>query len=153
MNHLFLRRSTSLNYIRHSDDKNQEVTLLWRQNGRGSVSNHQPHDCSLNRLFRRRSKKTSTLRITGLCAGNSPGTVEFTTQMASNAENLSIWWCQHEHSYSFDRMLNDSCNFNVLNTGFFLWSLSSGWNTSTDRGKKYHTRYDLGQTYILNPPR
>ena len=45
----------------------------------------------LNRLFRRRSKKTSKLRVTGLCAGNSPGTGEFPAQMASNAENVSIW--------------------------------------------------------------
>ena len=29
----------------------------------------------LNRLFRRRSKKTSKLRVTGLCVGNSPGPV------------------------------------------------------------------------------
>ena len=49
--------------------------LRWRHNGRDSVSNHQPHDCLLNRLFRRRSKKTSKLRVTGLCAGNSPGPV------------------------------------------------------------------------------
>ena len=48
--------------------------LRWRHNGRDSVSNHQPHDCLLNRLFRRRSKKTSKRRVTGLCAGNSPGT-------------------------------------------------------------------------------
>ena len=46
-----------------------------RHNGRDGVSNHQPHDCLLNHLFRRRSKKTSKLRVTGLCAGNSPGTV------------------------------------------------------------------------------
>ena len=67
-------------------------TLQWRHNGHDSVSNHQPHDCLLNRLFRRRSKKTLKLRVTGLCAGNSPGTGEFTAQMASNAENVSIWW-------------------------------------------------------------
>ena len=30
---------------------------------------------SINRLFRRRSKKTSKLRVTGLCIGNSPGLV------------------------------------------------------------------------------
>ena len=28
--------------------------------------------------------------------GNSPGTGEFPTQMASNAENVSIWWRHHE---------------------------------------------------------
>ena len=48
------------------------ASLQWRNNGRSSVSNHQPHDCLLNRLFRRRSKKISKLRVTGLCAGNSP---------------------------------------------------------------------------------
>ena len=36
------------------------------------VSIHQPRGCLLNRLFKRRSKKTSKLRVTGLCAGNSP---------------------------------------------------------------------------------
>ena len=51
--------------------------LQWRHNGRDSVSNHQPHDYLLNRLFRRRTKKTSKLRVTGLCAGNSPGSGEF----------------------------------------------------------------------------
>ena len=45
-------------------------TLLWRHDGRGGVSNHQPHDCLLNCLFRRRSKKTSKLRVSGLCAWN-----------------------------------------------------------------------------------
>ena len=53
----------------------------------------------LNRLFERKSKKTSKLRVTGLCAGNSPrGTGEFPAQMASNAENVSIWWRHHEQS-------------------------------------------------------
>ena len=33
------------------------ITLRWRHNGRDSVSNHQPHHCLLNRLFRRSSKK------------------------------------------------------------------------------------------------
>ena len=32
-------------------------SLRWRHNGCDGVSNHQPHDCLLNRLFRRRSKK------------------------------------------------------------------------------------------------
>ena len=40
-------------------------------------------------------KKTPKLRVTGLCAGNSPGTGEFPAQMASNAENVSIWWRHH----------------------------------------------------------
>ena len=64
-------------------------------NGRDSVSNHQPHDCFPNRLFRRRSKKTSKLHVTGLCTRNSPRTGEFPAKMASNAENVSIWWRHH----------------------------------------------------------
>ena len=46
--------------------------LQWHHNGLDSISNHQPHDCLLKGLFRCLSKKTSKLRITGLCAGNSP---------------------------------------------------------------------------------
>ena len=70
-------------------------SLQWRHNGRNGVSNHQPHDCLLNRLFNRRSKKTLKLRVTGLCAGNSPAAGEFPAQMASNAENVPIWWRHH----------------------------------------------------------
>ena len=70
-------------------------SLQWRHNGRDSASNHQPHDCLLKHLFRRRSKKTSKLHVTGHCAGNSPGTGEFPAQLASNAENVSIWWRHH----------------------------------------------------------
>ena len=73
--------------------------LQWRHNEHDSVSNHQPHDCFLNRLFRRRSKKTSKLRVAGLCAENSPGTGEFPAQKASNAENISIWWRHHGTNY------------------------------------------------------
>ena len=64
------------------------ISLQWRYNGRDGVSNHQPHDRLLNRLFGRISKKTAKLRVTGLCAGNSPGTGEFPAQMASNAEKF-----------------------------------------------------------------
>ena len=70
-------------------------TLQWRHNEHDGVSIHQPHDCLLNCLFGRRSKKTSKLRVTGLCAGNSQGTGEFPAQKASNAENVSIWWRHH----------------------------------------------------------
>ena len=75
-------------------------TLQWRHNGHDSVSNHQPRDCLLKRVFIRRSKKTLKLRVTGLCVGNSPGTGEFPAQMASNAENVSIWWRHHENPTS-----------------------------------------------------
>ena len=50
-------------------------SLRWRHNDHAGVSNHQPYGCFLNRLFGRRWKKTSKLRVTGLCVGNSPGPV------------------------------------------------------------------------------
>ena len=77
--------------------KMMDWTLRWRHNERECVSNHQPHDCLLNRLFRRRLKKTSKLRVTGLCEGNSPVTGEFPAQRAINAEHVSIWWRHHEN--------------------------------------------------------
>ena len=55
-----------------------EKSLQWRHNERDGMSNHQCH-CLLNCLFRCRSKKTSKLRVTGLCEGNSPVTGEFPT--------------------------------------------------------------------------
>ena len=69
------------------------ITLLWRHNGHDGVSNHRRFDC----LFNRRSQETSKLRVTGLCAGNSPVTGEFPAQMAINAENVPIWWRHHEN--------------------------------------------------------
>ena len=69
--------------------------LQWRHNELDSISNHQPHHCLLSRLFGCTSKKTPKLRVTGLCAGNSPGIGEFPAQIASYAENVSIWWRHH----------------------------------------------------------
>ena len=63
------------------------ISLRGLHNGRNGVSNHQPQDCLLNRLFRRRSTKTSKLHVTGLC--------EFPAQMANNTENVSIWRRHH----------------------------------------------------------
>ena len=84
------RNLVAIKVVRHAGQ------LLWRCNGRNGVSNHQPHDCLLNRLFRHRSKKTSKLRVNGLCAGNSPVTGEFLAQMAITAENVSISWRHHD---------------------------------------------------------
>ena len=66
-------------------------------NKRDGVSNHRRLDCLLNCFMGRRSKKTSKLRVTGLCGGNPPVTGGFPSQRASNAENVSIWWRHHEY--------------------------------------------------------
>ena len=88
------------------------LSLLWRHSERDSVSYHQRLYCLLKCLFRRRSKITSKLRVTGLCAWNSPGTGEFPAQKANNAENVSIWWRHHVvfmKLYCFQHYPNDEC--------------------------------------------
>ena len=42
------------------------------------------------------TKKAPKLRVTGLCAGNSPVAGESPAQKGSNAENVSIWWRHHD---------------------------------------------------------
>ena len=108
------------------------ISLRWRHNGLDSVSNHQPPGCLLNRLFRRKSKKTSKLRVTGLCAGNSPGTGEFSAQMASYAENVSIWWRHHVKCAS----------------------ITSVWYYQQRRkhpNQQYRQTYDINHTKSKNP--
>ena len=68
------------------------TSLQWSHNERDGVPNHRRLYCLINRLFRRRSKKAPRH---GLCARNSPVTGEFPAQVASNAENVSIWWRHH----------------------------------------------------------
>ena len=73
------------------------IPLRWRHNERNGVSNHQPHDCLLGRLFRHRSKKTSKFRVTGLGEGNSSvtGTPGHRAQRDTNVKNVSMWWRRH----------------------------------------------------------
>ena len=74
-------------------------TLQWSHNELDGFSNHQPHDCLLNCLFRRRSKKTLKLRVTGLYVGEFTGHGWIPAQKASNAGNFPIWWRRHEKSH------------------------------------------------------
>ena len=75
-------------------------SLQWRDNELNGVSYHQPHDCLLKRLFRRRSKKTSKLRVTGLCAGNSP--------VISRKKGQSRGKCFHLMTSSCEASINGS---------------------------------------------
>ena len=104
-----------------------QYPLQWRHNDHDGVSNHQPRGCLLNRLFRRRSKKTSKLHVTSLCVGNSPWPVNSPHKRASYEENVSIWWrhhvCQHltrkTSASSMKLHLHDSASpFNRLFTCF-----------------------------------
>ena len=110
------------------------------------VLNHQPYQCLLKRLFGRRSKKTSKLRITGFCAGNSPVTGDFPAQMASDAENVSIWWRHHENRNwptVVDKIVLKIivCNFPaILSRGrWIIWE------------RKYQTHsYDMHEMYFMH---
>ena len=92
----------------------EQPSLQWRHNGHNGASNHtnhQPHHYLLNRLLKYRSKKTSKLRVTGLCAGNSTVTGEFPTHRASNTEYIPIWWRHHLNNMGkwiplFDQMVH-----------------------------------------------
>ena len=84
--------------------------LRWRHKEHDGVWNHQPHDCLHTGFFGRRSKETPKLHVTGLCAGNSPVTSEFPAKMASNAENVSMWWRHHGHSLYYTISRHSMCS-------------------------------------------
>ena len=89
----------ALLYFVCNDSHGSCMFLLWHHSERDGVSNNRRLDSLFNLLSSRRSKKTSKLRVTGLCEGNSSVTGEFSSQRASNAENVSIWWRQHVFIY------------------------------------------------------
>ena len=115
------------------------VSLQWRRTGRDGVSNHQPDDCLLNRLFRRRSKKTSKLRVTDHYEGNSSVTGEFPAQMVSNAENVSIWWRHHG--------LLSVCNQAITWTNVQLLKIGSR-GTNFDRMLIETNKFPLNKIYL-----
>ena len=78
----------------------RKIPSQWRHNDKDGVSNYRRLDCVLSRLFRRRSRKTSKLCATGLCEWNPPMAGGFPSQVASNAENVSIWWRHHAHFHA-----------------------------------------------------
>ena len=105
-----IKASRYSTFVRGFHRSSVDSPLQWGHNGRDGFSNLQPHDCLLNRLFRRRSNKTSKLRVTGLCAGNSPGPVNsphkwpvtrkmFPFDDVIMAESVPMPWPHHGWSY------------------------------------------------------
>ena len=94
--------------------------LEWRHNEHDGVSNHRRFGSLLNRLFRRGSKKTSKLRVTGLYEGNSPVTGEFPAQRASNAEHVSIWWRHQVYNVWLRRLICIAIIWLTLETDSFV---------------------------------
>ena len=119
--------------------------LQWRQNERDGVSNNRRLDCLLNRLFRRRLKKTSKLRVTALCEGNSPVTGEFPAQRAvmrkmflfDDVIVFATWLkvCANNHRDHVEKDLNLQENHTICYTstitppGWIIWTVF--WNVNT----------------------
>ena len=92
-----------------SYDENVAVTIKmssqWRHNERNGVSNHQPHDYHYHStVYLGADEKKTPKNPKAPChwplCGNSPVTSEFPAQMASSAENASIWWRHHGVAYN-----------------------------------------------------
>ena len=112
--------------------------LQWRHNEPDDVSNHQPQDYLLNRLFSRRSKESSKLRVTGRCEGNSPVNGEFPI----NAENVSIRWRHHVENAEATTVLTTLLARQIVNnreitckSDGFIEGINAFWQTK----QKYHT--------------
>ena len=85
--------------------------LQWRNNRRDGVSNHQRHHCLLNRRFGRKSKKTSKLRVTGLCVRgihrspvNSPHTWPVMRIMFPFYDVIMLGWFNEGYSLTINRL-------------------------------------------------
>ena len=88
------------------------ASLQWCHNGRDSVSNHEPHDCLLNCLFKRRSKKTG----------------EIPAEMANNAKicfHLMTSLCFGVHWYR--SCLPISLMTKSMVPSDAIWQQRSGW--------------------------
>ena len=73
------------------------VPLEWRHNGLDSVSN--PASRLFTQSFIQTQIKENIKVPRHWPEGNSPGTGEFPAQMASKAENVSIWWRHHDFDF------------------------------------------------------
>ena len=115
--------------------------LQWHHNGHDGVSNHWRIDCLLNRLFRRTSKKISS--VTGLREWGPPVTGGFPSQRAwGNSENISILWRPHG--------LLPCCNRNreYIHRRFLEWKLSVWYSCLVHpsvRDKRRVSEIDLSQ--------
>ena len=76
-------------------------SIQWRHNKRVIISDHQRFHCLLNCWIKRSSKKTSKLRVTGLCAGihrwpvNSPHKRPVTRKMLPFDDVIIEITCSH----------------------------------------------------------
>ena len=99
------------------------VPLQWRHNEPDCVSNHRRLDCLLNRLIRRRSKKTLKTRFQWPLWEESTRDRWQPSRRASNAENVSIWW----RHYGNECMPSSCCRYRNNLLGQWVNSPGLAW--------------------------
>ena len=103
----------------YSTEKHKHICWMQRHHGRDDVSNHQPYDCLLNRLFRRRLKKTSKLCVTGLWG-------EFTDdQWIPRTKGQWRGKCFH--------LMKSSCEFGLESTPYLYRTIHDMYHLETRR--------------------
>ena len=99
--------------------------LRWRHNERAGVSNHQPHDYLLNRVFRRRSKKISKLRVTGRgihrVPVNSPHKWPVTRKMYPFDDVIMLKVSAHSNSWATRIMWESFQRCNAYHGDVMAW--------------------------------
>ena len=119
--------------------------------------------CLLNCWFRRRSKKTAKLRVTGLRVGNSPVAGEFPVQRANNAENVSSWWrnnaphCKNNNGNTFCLLIWVGINEQVFNGAYHhalnRWPIIFVKVSGTRHALLKPTVVVLSRVELIMPPR
>ena len=108
-----------MNYHIYHNWMREHNTLQWRHNGRDGVSDHQPHECHTQPFIQVQIKENIKAQRLWPSCREFPGDrwIEFPTQRASNADNVSIWWRHHEMA------MKGSNSRTITNTNVKKWSL------------------------------
>ena len=120
-------------------------SLQWRRNGHDGVSNHQPHDCLLNRLFKRRSKKHQSSASLAFVRGIHRGPVNTphkcpATRKVFPFDDVIIWITicgsrvrqfPHENHWQIASRMTEKSLFTATNALFFLKLYFKAWTQSS----------------------
>ena len=107
--------------LTHGDTETCEA-LQWRYNEPNGVSNHQSHDCLLNRYSGADQRKYQSLASLAFVRGIHRWWWIPVIKRASNAKNASIWWRLHVKERKakwdiIDRMVSIYCTGRELRSG------------------------------------
>ena len=98
---VFFSRPQCVNISKSWYSVGHDNASQWRHNERDGVSDHRRLHCLFICWFRRRSKKTSRVRVTGLCAGNSPVAGKCFHLMTSSWHTQEQWHWSNNIGYIY----------------------------------------------------